>query len=443
MTFKKITNSSTVGFNLRLTRMIKNIYSVILTILIFCPNIYSQESKGEIAKATIPSFGFVNYLDNKIQVPGNDSIRLKKFYQKIDRLLKEGEGQINVLHIGGSHVQADIFSDKVRRNFDAVNAPFQSPRGFIFPYSVAKTGNPRNYKVTYTGVWESARNVQANRKVAIGMGGIAVYTNDPKATIQVSLNPDTFSGRWNFNHLTLLGYTDDRSDCVQPVLYYKDTVLQAFVDSTTNAYSFDLPELSDSFSIGFKQNDSVLHTFILTGFIPEKNVPGIRYHAIGVNGAAVSSYLSCEFFEDELPLISPDLVIFGIGINDAAGKNFSSASFIRHYDSLIKKIEHINPDCAFIFITNNDSFRKVSRRRYGVNTNGLIAHEAFYQIAREHQGGVWDLFSLMGGLRSMQIWQNKGLAQLDKVHFTRPGYELLGDLLYNALIDFYLQNNIE
>jgi lysophospholipase L1-like esterase len=75
--------------------------------------------------------------------------------------------------------------------------------------------------------------------------------------------------------------------------------------------------------------------------------------------------------------------------------------------------------------------------------NGLVVKDAFFKLAEENQGGVWDLFSIMGGVKSMQTWQAKGLAQSDKVHFTRPGYELLGNLLYNALIDFYLQNDLE
>ena len=46
----------------------------------------------------------------------------------------------------------------------------------------------------------------------------------------------------------------------------------------------------------------------------------------------------------------------------------------------------------------------------------------------------------MGGLGSMQQWQGKGLAQTDKVHFTNAGYQLVGDLLYNALITEYIKH---
>ncbi|MDR0798261.1 MAG: GDSL-type esterase/lipase family protein [Dysgonamonadaceae bacterium] len=401
------------------------------------------QGQSVVSRIYIPYYDFIDYQYSKIIIPSNDSTRIKNFYRKVDHLIKKGQGQINILHIGGSHVQADIFSNQVRQNLDAINQTFQSPRGFIFPFSVAKTNNPRNYKVTYTGRWESARNVQSLRTLQVGMAGISVATSDPEATITVELNPNSFPGRWNFDRLRVLAYSLDGSDNVQPVLYKRRETIPAQKDSATNTYFFDFSELTESFTIGFQQNDRTPHTFIVNGFIPEKTVPGIRYHAIGVNGASVSSYLNSELLEAELPLIAPDMVIFGLGINDAVAPNFSAETFINNYNELIAKIKRVNPDCAFIFITNNDSFRKVTKKQYRLNTNGLIARDAFYQIAKNNQGGVWDQFALMGGLRSMQTWQEAGLAQPDKVHFTRQGYELLGDLLYNALIDFYLQNNME
>ena len=240
----------------------------------------------------------------------------------------------------------------------------------------------------------------------------------------------------------LVGGNVGGKEAVKPVLYHNGEYIEplpVYDLRVTDSYLFELPEPTGSFQIRFLQQDSIPQTFILNGFIPEKNTPGIVYHSIGVNGASVPSYLECEYFEDELTLINPDLVIFGIGINDATKRDFSIASFVDDYNQLIQRIERVNPDCAFVFITNNDSYRRVRRNTYQVNTNGSLAMKAFFEIAQTHQGAVWDLFSLMGGLRSMQKWEVNKLSKRDKVHFTTAGYELLGDLLYNALIDYYLQ----
>ncbi|GHT73307.1 hypothetical protein AGMMS50262_04200 [Bacteroidia bacterium] len=411
-----------------------------LTLFIFTVSLFAQRTKENITEVFVPEYNFMNTRYCDISVPGKDSMRLNHFFSKVDTLVCLGEGRINILHIGGSHVQADIFSNEVRRNLDAVNADFQPPRGFIFPFSVAKTNNPENYKVTYSGVWSSARNVQKSREIPLGMGGIAVYTNDPEAQINIDLNRDSIF-RWEFDQLRLLGYVEDGSFGVKPVLYHNNDTIEGLWDYVSSTYLFPLPTPDYSFSVGFIQQDSVPHLFVVNGFIPERETPGIVYHAIGVNGASVPSYLNSEYFEEELRLIQPDLIIFAIGINDATSKDFTVDGFCQNYDRLIEKIERVSPDCAYIFITNNDSFQRISRKKYRVNPRGLIAREAFYRLAEEHQGGVWDLFSLMGGLNSMRKWQNEGLAKKDKVHFTRSGYILIGDLFYNALINYYKQTN--
>jgi lysophospholipase L1-like esterase len=385
----------------------------------------------------IPQYVNANQSINQIVVPSGDSSRLNVVFQKIDSVFALGRGRVNIVHIGGSHVQAGHFTDRIRQNLDEINNGLQPPRGYIFPYSVAKTNNPLSYSVSYTGQWEGVRNVNRNRQIPLGMGGIAAYTSDSSASVSVCLNVDRFDVRWNFDRLTVLGQTDDGSRAVCPVLTgVGDTVIRAVYDSLANVYRFRIPYLSDTFTVAFEQTDTAPHTFVLQGFLPETDEAGVVYHAIGVNGASVPSYIECEHFADELSLIAPDLVVFGIGINDAAGGNFTEQGFISHYNTLIENILRVNPDCAFIFITNNDSFRRTGRRRYAVNPRGQTARDAFYKLARQYSGGVWDLFTIMGGLGSMKTWETQGLAQRDKVHFTREGYQLLGDLFYNALMDY-------
>jgi lysophospholipase L1-like esterase len=45
----------------------------------------------------------------------------------------------------------------------------------------------------------------------------------------------------------------------------------------------------------------------------------------------------------------------------------------------------------------------------------------------------WDLFEVMGGYGSMRNWVRSGYAAPDHVHFSKGGYELQGDLFFQAL----------
>ncbi len=87
-------------------------------------------------------------------------------------------------------------------------------------------------------------------------------------------------------------------------------------------------------------------------------------------------------------------------------------------------------NAAIIFTTNNDSYLY---RRY-VNKNGEKVQDSMLRMAKKYNAGVWDMFSVMGGLNSIVLWQNNGLARSDKIHFTREGYLMIGDLFFGAMM---------
>lgn len=351
-----------------------------------------------------------------------------------DTLFEEGTGTINILHIGGSHVQAGIFPHQVRTRLLQTAPGLTGRRGFVFPFSVAKTNNPYNYKVSCCGQWDFAKNTQRSIPYPLGLSGMAVLPRTPSATLSLCLrNNDGLY--FDFDKVRVFGYSD--SGRVFPVLTLNDTVFQGLYDSASRSYAFVLDRYTDSLTLSFVAEDSVWEPFCLRGILLDNDLPGFSYHAVGVNGASVPSYLQCPYFANDLRFLHPDLCVFGIGINDASGDGFDTVLFRQRYERLIEEIRRVAPDCCFLFVTNNDSYRRAGRRRYEVNTNGQLARRVFYRLAEEYEGAVFDQFALMGGLRSMKSWEAAGLAQHDKVHFTAKGYRYMGDLLYGALMQSY------
>ncbi len=415
-----------------------------LLFIVVCLFSVGADAAQGLLRRGVPKYDFISDTLNKIITPGSTD-RRDAFFKKLDSVVLCHEGMINILHIGGSHVQADIYSNEIRRNLDSINDVSQPGRGLIFPYTVAKTNNPSNYKISYQGEWTTTKNVmRKDRKAVLGLTGMAVTTSDSLAELTVCLNGKNRTSRWTCNKLSLMGYADSLA-MVEPFVRLTDSCLYAArYDSVLSVYTFEFDRLVDTFTIVFDQMDVVPHEFTITGILPEKSAPGVIYSSIGVNGATVPSYLSCENFDRDLSLIRPDMVIYAIGINDALVKNFSEEKFIHRYDSLIAKVESVAPDCYHVFVTNNDSYKRVRANRrthYEVNKNGLKARDAFYKLAEKHNGSVWDLFEIMGGLGSMKLWEKEGMAAKDKVHFTHKGYVLIGDLFYNALISAYLEEN--
>ncbi len=390
-----------------------------------------------ILRAEIPSFVLVD--SNKIVMPGGCSEQMDHFVEKLDSVVLFGRGRVNILHIGGSHVQADIYTNVIRLELDSLNNELRPPRGLIFPYTAAKTNNPWNYRTKANGEWIGQRNALRQFYPAQGASGILAMTSDTAAAIDFRLNTDTLR-RWKATSIRLLGQSL-HGHC-SPRLVVDSVNINPKMDGESFVFQHDKPFDEFSLQIDFDTTHSAVpDTFVVRGLVPDNDEDGLVYHTIGVNGASVPSYLGCEKFADDLAFLRPDMVIFAIGINDATAANFTDSLFTANYDSLICRIRSVAPDCALLFISNNDSFQRRARR-LEVNENGLTAQHAFRQLAEKWHGGFWDLFALMGGLGSMRTWENAGLAKSDRVHFTPAGYALVGQLFAQAWLDFYLNYDI-
>lgn len=381
----------------------------------------------------IDTLPFAHFEDNGL-IFNRDSSTLLHFFEKLDQLTHSGEGNINILHMGGSHVQAGSLPHRIRQNLLHAFPEHVGARGMIFPYSAAnKCNNPYDYKVRKSNEFRLIRNVYQHHRTPLGLTGIGIYTADSCASIKIILADSTL--HFTTSQIIVLGVAD--SHRMIPIITIDTTDYHPIsIDTSLRRFVYDVPAFSDSFLI--KLPNKSCDTFTLTGIYLQNKTSGISYHSIGVNGASVPSFLSCRYFVKDLQLIHPDLVIFGLGINDASDPHFDTLQFIQNYQRLIDSIKLVNPDCSFIFITNNDSYKKIGRGKYEVNKWGPIVRRQFYYLAANNKGAVWDQFHIMGGLRSMEKWYQHKLAQKDRVHFTKAGYELLGDLFYNALIYNYL-----
>ncbi|MBR4722271.1 MAG: hypothetical protein IK053_04360 [Muribaculaceae bacterium] len=359
-----------------------------------------------------------------------DKENLEIFFSKLDRLLTRHEGHVTLWHVGGSHVQGDMFSHRVRCNFSTLVPDIVGNRGMLFPFAMARTNYDHNYHMTYTGHWNTERNISRNLSYRLGLTGIAAQTSDTLSSITLNLNVGKFP-TWRFNRLRILGYASDEVEMW--TVDRKGRVAYPTHDAENDTYTFDYREYNDSITVFFGLQRG--ERFTLTGVEPINTAPGISYYSSGINGAAAGSWLRCKDLERDLALIKPDVALWAIGINDAAvpSSKFDEEVFMRNYRKLINKVNSVSPDCLHIFITNNDTYRKGS-----ANVNAETVDEAFRNLAIEYNGCIWNVYEIMGGLGSSTRWRSLGLMQSDRIHFTRLGYQLLGDLLFNAIMKEYM-----
>lgn len=377
-------------------------------------------------------YSFIRYDSSRLHYDTN-SPYMRNFFRKWQRVVATGQGNVNIAHIGSSHVQGGTFTNTVRSNLMHAMPDLIGDRGLIFPYSAAaKCNNPPDYVVHCPEKVILTRCVKGTPDYPLGLCGIAVTAHDDTTHMQIVLRQTSID--YATRHIIVIGQSESG---VVPYLSLPDREAPpSYIDKDSRRYIFNLSEPTDTFEIVLPCKEG--ESFTLMGIYLGNHQSGFSYHSIGVNGASLADYLKCEYFAADLRLIRPDLVIFGIGINDAVGKDFDTVQFFNRYMQLVEQVRSVNPSCAFVFVTNNDSFRRSGRGRRArrhVNPNGALAREVFYRLAKATDGAVWDQFEIMGGLKSMDRWHKAKLAQRDHVHFTPAGYTLLGDMLYNALVE--------
>jgi lysophospholipase L1-like esterase len=297
---------------------------------------------------------------------------------------------------------------------------------------MAHTNNPRNYKVLYTGKWEGCRNAVNKNHCPWGLSGITATTYDTLTTAKVYAF-DKDSVVYSFNRVSI--YHLATTESFHPKLDSSMIIDSVWTDSLAGVTTFQLDNYYDTLFFETIKTDSLQNYFVLQGIKLESDKSGLSYTAIGVNGAKVPSYLRSQYFEPQLKTAIPDLVIFGIGINDAymPEDRFSQEEYENNYRELINIFRNVNPDVQFIFMSNNDSYYK---RSYP-NANAIKVQKAMKTLAAEYGGAYWDLFDIMGGLNSIKMWNYEGLAKRDLIHFTPAGYVLQADLLFKAIRDAY------
>jgi lysophospholipase L1-like esterase len=378
---------------------------------------------------------FIGHAANKIELLG-DSTAWNHLYDGMDRLVFKGQGQVNVVHIGGSHVQADMWSMQVRHRMQTMAPGIRAGRGFLFPFTLAKSNNPYWYEPVHTGSWSAVRNVNRADSSLLGLAGISATTCDSVATLRISFRGEVYEG-YTFDRVELfhnrdscMAITVNGGNGLQPTSVTVDSLTQRSI------YRFDRP--TDTLHVRVVRTDST-QRFALRGIQLGSSDPGILLHACGVNGASTTSWLRCQAFATELSAVGADLVMLSIGINDALDPDFDAQRYKANYAELIDRIQRAQPNAAILLTTNTDSYVK----RRTPNRNAEAVRQVMRELSVEHGVGVWDALGVMGGVGSIRLWESAGLAKHDRIHLTREGYALLGDLLFDAwqeLYDAHLRN---
>ncbi|WP_163439221.1 GDSL-type esterase/lipase family protein [Fibrobacter succinogenes] len=237
-----------------MTRVLRTFAFIALSV--FAQNVLAKDASTAPGSYHIDlsRYDFIDTTQNVIKFPkGNASFNT--FFNKLDTLVFENRGQVRILHVGGSHLQADVISGRIREHLIKEYPGASAGRGFVFPYSAARTNTPASYASAYKGIWDMNKNVQREIKKPLGLLGIAVSTSDPRSEITLLLDKYNSTPIWGETKLRLFGYSDNND--VVPVLRVDSTDIYGILDSASQSYVFTSPRPIDTIQIAFRWIDSL------------------------------------------------------------------------------------------------------------------------------------------------------------------------------------------
>jgi GDSL-like Lipase/Acylhydrolase family len=383
---------------------------------------------GIVDTSVIRKYKYINFGINRFQFPNRESKNFERFYQKFDSLANFDGKDIFVYHIGGSHIQADMYTNQFRKYVQEFGPGLKGSRGWVFPYTVCETNGPSNYKFKAIGEWKGVFNTITKDTSELGMMGIAAVTSDSVSNMMVySTKADQ---RYYSNKVRVYHNTDVKTYEV----YWEDAknLKSSRVDVDGGFTEFLLKKPTDTVEVRFVKVLNEPNELRFYGMELLIDEPGFVYNTIGVNGAGFTKYERCQLFEKHLKQSKPDMFIISIGTNEANVDDFKPEDFEKKYSVMVEKVLAINPNVALLFTVPNDAYYL---KKYA-NPNVPVMRESIFKLAKKYDAGVWDWFTVMGGFGSSQKWYKDEMMDKLRIHFSRAGYLIQGDLFYEAFLKY-------
>ncbi|SEW00186.1 GDSL-type esterase/lipase family protein [Chitinophaga arvensicola] len=363
-------------------------------------------------------------------------------YRVFNSLAAADSNVVSILHLGDSHIQAGYFSMTTASLLQ--NQFGYAGRGYVFPYNLAGTNGPEDYRWNSTTRWSSERVVDRNKSDVLGPGAIVISSQNDAPTLSFAGKPDGSMDN-NFRKVTLF-YDAGNSNNTLVVPDATVTVTPApFPGSPTlSKATLDFLQTSQSFQARWEGTGN--GPFRFYGAIMENSRNGVLYHSVGINGAMYQQYNEfSNILLAEMETMKPQLVIISLGTNEAYGGRMDPLAFRDEIDKAVTLIREQNPSVNILLTTPPDcmrAVRKATRKKVGKKKYKTIYHTAYYpnpyismvtqQImgyARQHGIACWN-FNLVNKTQSSKF---AGAWAPDHIHFNVRGYQVQGQLLYEAL----------
>lgn len=350
---------------------------------------------------------------------------LDSVFQKLFDLKKEKKGVISIVHIGDSHIQPDFMTGLIRTNLQKFFG--NAGRGIVFPYQLAQSNAPFDILSSSGTSWQFNRLAHPEIPITVGVSGFCIQSAANDAAFSLSIKQEENNPQL-FNHLKF--FLDSSSSWILQTNNNEPIQIRNENNDSSFLKEIFLEHNTDGFILTSVPSDNLKSFY---GVSLENSNAGILYHTIGVNGARYESFNEAPLFWKQLASLNADLFIVSLGTNEAQKTDFNEISFQQQVNLFLKNLKIASPKAVILITTPADSYYKrrkpnVILKRVCTSLSGFCNHNKI---------PLWDLYRISSGYGSAYNWLRNGFMNKDRVHFTPEGYQIQGNLLFNAFAKGY------
>lgn len=369
-----------------------------------------------------------------IAIEDRDGKSMKALHQALLRAAS-GEGQARLVFYGASHVASDLFTGYIRRELQ--DRYGDAGHGFVVPVHPWRTYRHRDINIDSDGKrWKTHRIRVGDSEIeAVGLAGVAMASSRPGSfgLVRTVENGDFGTAAELFELYYLKTPRGGEFDVLIDGRAARRVSTRGKKTQTGYA-TFRVPDGPHTFELRTTSKRPVW----LFGAAVERDRPGVIVDTLGINGSRARYQLLWDgsIYREHLARRDPDLVVLAYGTNES-GDEAPIADYERDLRAVLTRMRDTVPEASCLLVGPSDRPIQVEERVFEdrSRTADLIAVQ--HKVALEYGCGFFDLVAFQGGPLSMVQWaaNDPPYASQDHIHYTRLGYQRLGEVLLSALLE--------
>lgn len=398
-----------------------------------------RSSASDDSNPTLPSQVGSHEPPQLVDVPLEDESgrALDAFYAGLRRAERR-RGQARIVFYGASHVASDLYTDVIREKLQArfgdAGAGFVLPTRAVSGYRNAGIAFEEDAR-GWTSVHVKARTPTRDR---YGLAGLylGAEKRKPARASFVTRPHDSHGGTADRIELWYLKHP--RGGRLRIAVDDSARTLNTRAGTAKAAYErFVLPDAPHRVELS-TTGDAAVHVF---GLALERSAPGIVLDTLGIPGSRARYQLLWDdaIYREHLARRKPDLVVLAYGTNESGDDDEPIDTYRADLRKVLARMRKVVPSTSCVLVGPSDRPIENPDGTFVDRPRTALINQVQRELSAEYGCGFFDMVAFMGGRLSMLRWVSAlpPLGTPDYVHFTRLGYEALGNVLYDALMAGY------